>query len=90
MNLDKKPVGHYKQKADIIIDKVTNQRYSITHWDHFHVNRMTGSVMDNAFTATRVDEKKNNPALGVVASCTAIGDLDDKHSRFLWEGYANG
>ncbi len=46
----------------------------ITHWDHFHVNRSTGSTINRAFTIRYLDG--NNEGHSYVWPCSAL------HSHF--------
>lgn len=47
--------SNYIMQNSIIIDTYDNSKAVITLWDHFWVNRLTGSTIEKAFTAKFLD-----------------------------------
>ncbi len=62
----------------ILTRKLDGSKAVITHWDHFHVNRSTGSIIHRAFTITYLDGK--NSGNSYVWPCSAL------HSHFQISG----
>ena len=73
MKKERKPYGHYKKQSDFIVNKADPAiKAKITHWDYFYVERHTGFLMDNAFTATFLNPNSEGWKI-TIAHCSDIG-----------------
>ena len=72
--------GVEAMKNIIVKRKLDGEIAVITHWDHFHVNRFTGSVIHRAFTVKVLSGSREGNSY--------VWSLDSLHSMFEVVGQA--